>query len=162
MQSVSAGAILDRIIRQQKRMKTEVAAAAQLIPQRLNDLIMGNRRFTPQNSLVLEAALDIAVFFYLIQANHDIYLAKQEKAGQDTPTLSLLTKATFWDVDLQKIDWSKCRTWAIRRVLEYGNAEEIREMDRFYGHKAVMEVYQNPNGFRLYEQVKQKMKELTI
>lgn len=164
MQSVSAGAILDRIIRQQKRMKTEVAGAAQLIPQRLNDLIMGNRRFTPQNSMALEAALDIDIagFFYLIQANHDIYLAKQEKAGQYTPTLSLLTKATFWDVDLQKIDWSKCRTWAIRRVLEYGNATEIREIDRFYGHKAVMEVYQNPNGFRLYEQVKQKIKELAI
>lgn len=164
MQSVSAGAILDRIIRQQKRIKTEVAGAAQLIPQRLNDLIMGHRRFTPQNSLALEAALDIDIvgFFYLIQANHDIYLAKQEIAVHDTPALSLLTKTTFWDVDLQKIDWRKCRTWAIRRVLEYGNAEEIREMDRFYGHKAVEEVYQNPEGFRLYEQVKQKIKELTI
>ena len=164
MQSVPAGAILDRIIRQQKRMKTEVAAAAQLIPQRLNDLIMGNRRFTPQNSLALEAVLDIdlAGFFYLIQANHDIYLARQEKASHEIPALSLLTKTTFWDVDLKKVDWSKCRMWAIRRVLEYGNAAEIREIDRFYGHKTVMEVYQNSDGFRLYDQVKQKIKELAI
>ena len=59
MPSVPAGVILDRIVRQQGRTKTEVGSAAQLIPQRLNDLIMGHRRFTPQNSIALENALGI-------------------------------------------------------------------------------------------------------
>lgn len=164
MASVSAGAILDRLIRQQKRTKVEVAAAAQIIPQRLNDLIMGNRRFTPQTSLAMETALgiDITGFFYLLQANHDIYLAQKELASQPTPDLNVLTKTTFWDVDLKKIDWSRCKTWAISRVLEYGSAEEIREMDRFYGHEAVTAVLEQPNNFRLYDQVKKRISLISV
>ena len=156
MPMVPAGAILDRIIKQQNRVKAEVAASANLIPQRLNDLVMGNRRFTPHTSMALEASLHIEIpgFFYLIQANHDIYLAQKAIKDNDTPDLTVLTKTTFWDTDLSRIDWSRCKKWAIRRVLEYGNADEIREIDRFYGHEALMEVYSNPKEFRLYEQVK--------
>ena len=143
MPSVPAGAILDRIIHQQKRTKVEVASATHLIPQRLNDLIRGNRRFTPQNSLALERSLNIGIegFFYIIQAKHDIYI---------------LSKTTFWDVDLNNIDWSKCREWAIRRVLEYGTTDEIRELARFYGTDAVKKIYSEPKNFRLYNVVSQK------
>jgi len=156
MPMVPAGAILDRIIKQQKRVKAEVASASQLIPQRLNDLIMGNRRFTPQTSMALEATLgiDIYGFFYLIQANHDIYEAQKVQRKKNTPNLSVLTKTTFWDTDLTQVDWNRCRTWAIRRVLEYGNPEEIREINRYYGHEALLEVFNKPEVFRLYDQVK--------
>lgn len=164
MPMVPAGAILDRIIKQQKRVKSEVAAASQLIPQRLNDLIMGNRRFTPKSSMALEAALGIETpgFFYLIQANHDIYEAQRAAGHQQTPRLDILTKTTFWDTNLEKVDWARCKRWAIRRVLEYGTAEEIREIDRFYGHDALMEVFNHPEGFRLYDQVKSNLQEAGI
>ena len=106
--------------------------------------------------MALEATLgiDIHGFFYLIQANHDIYEAQKAQNQRKTPNLSVLTTTTFWDTDLSKVDWSKCRTWAIRRVLEYGNSEEIREIDRFYGHEALMEIFNKPEVFRLYDQVK--------
>lgn len=161
MPSVPAGAILDRIVRQQRRTKTEVGSAAQLIPQRLNDLIMGHRRFTPQNSIALENALGIefAGFFYLLQANHDIYMEKQMAAKKATPNLQILTKTTFWDVDLSKIDWIKNKKWAIIRALEYGSAEEIREIDRFYGHDAIVEVYNNSCNFRLPDIAKHNFEE---
>lgn len=161
MPMVPAGAILDRIIKQQKRVKAEVAASSRLIPQRLNDLIMGNRRFTPQNSMALETALGIEIqgFFYLIQANHDIYEAQKAARKQNSPNLELLTKTTFWDTNLEKVDWTQCREWAIRRVLEYGNSDEIREMDRFYGHEALMKVFNQSEFFRLYDQVKANLKE---
>lgn len=156
MEMVPAGAILDHIVMKQKKTKTEIAALSGLIPQRLNDLIKGNRRFTPEVSIAIEKVLGIdkAGFFYLLQANHDIFLAKKADEERKTPNLQVLTKTTFWDVDMSKIDWSRAQQWALRRVLEYGNAEEIRELDRFYGHDALMSVFNNPSGFRLYDQVK--------
>lgn len=158
MPSVPAGAILDRIIHQQKRTKVEVASATHLIPQRLNDLIRGNRRFTPQNSLALERSLNIGIegFFYIIQAKHDIYKKRKNSHKTETPNISILSKTTFWDVDLNNIDWSKCREWAIRRVLEYGTTAEIRELARFYGTDAVKKIYSEPKNFRLYNVVRQK------
>ncbi|MCF0180352.1 MAG: XRE family transcriptional regulator [Bacteroidales bacterium] len=164
MKMVPAGIILERIIREQHRAKNEVAASAQLVPQRVNDLIRGTRRFTPKTSMALENALsiDIPGLFYLIQANHDVHLGIQENKSFNRPNLKILTKTTFWDVDLNKVDWSQCRKWAIRRVLEYGTPDEIREIDRFYGHDALLEIFNNPQGFRLYEQVQQNYKKAAL
>ena len=157
MPMVPAGAILDRIVRQQGRTKVDVSNAAQLIPQRLNDLIMGNRRFTPQNSMALESALGIDYFgfFYILQANHDIYMEARKLQLQHRPNLEVLTKTTFWDVDIEKLDWAKCKKWAIQRVLEYGSSAEIQELERFYGYDSMLEVYSNTENFRLPDQVKQ-------
>ena len=164
MKMVPAGIVLERIIGEQHRAKNEVAASAQLVPQRINDLIRGTRRFTPKTSMALENALsiDIPGLFYLIQANHDVQLSLQEQQSANRPNLEVLTKTTFWDVDLSKVDWSRCRKWAIRRVLEYGTPEEIREIDRFYGHDALLEIFNNPQGFRLYEQVKQNYSKASL
>ena len=152
MSSVPAGAILYRIVQQKHIHQTTLAQKTGLIPQRINDLIMGRRRFTPQNSFMLEQALDISSqgFFYKIQANHDIYQA-QMTSGQPKPNLNKLTQTTFWDVDLSKLEWMKCRDWAIRRVLEYGTPEEIKELYRFYGHDAFVKIKENPKGFMLFD-----------
>lgn len=160
MPSVPAGAILDRIIHQQRRTKVDVASSAHLIPQRLNDLIRGNRRFTPKNSMDLEQTLNIGIdgFFYIIQAKHDIYNEQKNSRLSEKPNIGILSKTTFWDVDLDNVDWPKCADWAIRRALEYGTADEIREMARFYGADKVREVYSNPKNFRLYNVVQQNFK----
>ena len=159
--SVPAGVVLDRIIRQQKKKKVDVAMSARLIPQRLNDLIKGTRRFTPKISMNLEQSLniDIVGFFYIIQAKHDVYEEQRAKNLTLTPDMSKLTKTTFRDVDLNKIDWTKCAKWAICRVLEYGSADEISEMAKFYGIDKVNEVYSDPKNFRLYDKVQEKYRE---
>lgn len=152
MPSVPAGAILYRIVQQKHLHQNVLAQKTGLIPQRINDLIMGRRRFTPQKSFILEQALNISLqgFFYKIQANHDIYQA-QLTSGQPKPNLNKLTQTTFWDVDLKKLEWTKCQDWAIRRVLEYGTPEEIKELYRFYGHDAFVKIKENPKGFMLYD-----------
>ena len=159
MPSVPAGAILYRIVQQKHLHQTKLAQKTGLIPQRINDLILGRRRFTPQNSFMLEQALNISLqgFFYKIQANHDIYQA-QLAEYQPKPDLSILTPTTFWDVDLKKLEWTKCQDWAIRRVLEYGTEEEIKELHRFYGHTAFVRVKENPKEFMLYDVVLKNLK----
>ena len=163
MSSVPAGAILYRITQQKHMHQTTLAQKTGLIPQRINDLIMGRRRFTPQNSIILEQALDISLqgFFYKIQANHDIYQA-QLAGNQPKPNLSLLSQTTFWDVDLSKIEWMKSKDWVIRRVLEYGTKEEIEELHRFYGHDAFAKIKDNPKGFMLYDVVLKNLKNIGL
>lgn len=157
--SVPAGAILYRIVQQKHISQITLAQKAKMIPQRINDLIMGRRRFTPQISFMLEQALGITSqgFFYKIQANHDIYQA-QLADSQLKPDLNILTTTTFWDVDLSKLEWMKCQDWAIRRVLEYGSKEEIEELYRFYGHDAFVTVKENHKGFMLYEVALENLK----
>ena len=163
MSSVPAGAILYRITQQKHMHQTTLAQKTGLIPQRINDLIMGRRRFTPQNSIILEQALDhsLQCFFYKIQANHDIYQA-QLADNQPKPNLSLLSQTTFWDVDLSKIEWMKSKDWAIRRVLEYGTKDEIEELHRFYGHDAFAKIKDNPKGFMLYDVVLKNLKNIGL
>lgn len=163
MPSVPAGAILNRIARKQKLSQSMLAQKTGLIPQRINDLIMGRRRFTPHNSMVLEQALGIESdgFFYLIQAKHDVYQSYLTEK-QSKPNLMLLSKTTFWDVDLTKIEWGKSQDWAIRRVLEYGSETEIKELCRFYGKDAFAKTGANPHGFRLYDIVLQNLKLLGL
>lgn len=152
MSSVPAGAILYRIVQQKQIHQTVLAQKTGLIPQRINDLIMGRRRFTPQNSFVLEQALGISMqgFFYKVQANHDVYQAHLAE-NQLKPNLNLLSQTTFWDVDLAKLEWKKCQDWAIRRVLEYGTREEIEELYRFYGRDAFSKIKETPKGFLIYD-----------
>lgn len=156
MKSVPAGAILNSIITQQQQSKASVARLACILPQRMNDLITGTRRFTVETSLKLEKALNIpdAGFFYLHQAEHDIYLSEVEQQHLKHPDLSQLTKTTFWDVKLDEINWISGQKWAIRRVLEYGEPNELIELCRFYGKDAFAEQVQDLNPFRLPDKVK--------
>ena len=160
MKSVPAGAILNSIIAQKRQTKAAVARAACILPQRVNDLIMGTRRFTVDTSIKIEKALDIQEtgFFYLHQAEHDIYLSELEMQRQQHPDLSVLTKTTFWDVNLAEINWQSAKRWAIRRVLEYGNPEEIKALCDFYGRDAFDEEMQHPESFRLQDNVKKNWK----
>lgn len=164
MPSVPAGAILNNILRTKGLKKSEVARSATLLPQRINDLITGNRRFSLDVSAALEKALGIESpgFFYLLQTKHDIYQYSLEHKTTRTPDLSKLSTTTFWDTDLSKVDWEQCEKWVIRRVLEYGNEEELQEMQRFYGKDAVSSVAEDPTGFRLYNFVQDKIKTLQL
>jgi len=122
----------------------------------MNDLITGARRFTVETSFKIEKALNIsdAWFFYLHQAEHDIYLYELEQQHQHHPNLSIHTKTTFWDVNLEEVNWVSGQRWAIRRVLEYGEPSEVIELCRFYGKDAFEAETQNLASFRLPEKVK--------
>lgn len=164
MSSVPAGAILNSLIETEGYKKSEIARAASLLPQRINDLIMGNRRFTVEISAGLEKSLGINIpgFFYLIQAQNDVYKYIAENKAVRTPDLSKLTETTFWDTDLKKVDWDRCSKWAIRRVLEYGNDEELKEMQNFYGKDTVKDIALDPTGFRVYSYVQRKINTMAL
>jgi len=73
-----------------------------------------------------------------LQACYDVKQAL-EKQTKQTPNLSLLRKALFWDTTYDNIDWQKNKRAVIKRVLERGNDQEINEIISFYGKQVVMD-----------------------
>lgn len=59
---------------------------------------------------------------------------------QDKP---LLNKRIFWDVDVEKIDFSAKANFVIERVFERGDVEDIRQCRRFYGDEKITAVLLN-------------------
>lgn len=50
-----------------------------------------------------------------------------------SPIMGKLSRATFWDTDISKIDWSRHADFVIERVFGYGTAEEQDYVLSLYG-----------------------------
>ncbi|MDR2839778.1 MAG: helix-turn-helix domain-containing protein [Paludibacter sp.] len=139
LRSVPAGAILKKILQKENISQKEIAQKAAIYPQRINDLIAGKRKFTPEMSVNLAKALGITDigYFYKIQANHEVYNYEEEQERKITPDLTIFKKSLFWDTDIRKINWLKSPKWIIQRVYEYGNEMEIKAINNFYGYQKV-------------------------
>jgi hypothetical protein len=55
----------------------------------------------------------------------------------------LLNKRIFWDVDVEKLDFSAKANFVIERVFERGDVEDIRQCRRFYGDEKIATVLLN-------------------
>lgn len=141
MPAVPAGAILKRILQKKQLSQKEIAERSAIYPQRINDLISGKRKFTPELSARLERALGISTqgYFYRIQTNHDIYSYQDEQERKQTPDLSKINKVLFWDAKIEKINWVRSAYSIIKRAFEYGDKIEIKEIIKFYGRKKVID-----------------------
>ena len=139
---IPCGSILNRIMTKEGVSQSQLAERSGIVRQRICDYLANRRRITVEASLNLEKALqiDIAGFFYRIQANHDIYTCVKKQIEKNRPNLECYRKAVFWDTDMEKLDWDKNRQWIIRRIFEYGGEEEILETIRFYGKEHIQDV----------------------
>jgi plasmid maintenance system antidote protein VapI len=142
MPAVPAGAILKHILKKEQLSQKEIAFKSDIYPQRINDLIKGKRKFTPEISNRLEKSLGITFlgFFCKIQTNHDVFYFHDKEERKITPNLKQLNKSLFWETNSFDINWIKQANWVIQRAFEYGNHQEIGEIIRFYGCEKVSEI----------------------
>ena len=54
--------------------------------------------------------------------------------------ISKLSKGIFWDVDSEKLDMNEYPAYVIPRVMEYGNMDDWRLINQFYGLEKIVEV----------------------
>lgn len=79
-----------------------------------------------------------------MQAYYDIQKIK-ERESQTTPNLNILSKALFWDTNIQHIDWERQYRAVIQRVFERGNENDKSEIIRFYGTEKVKQALLESN-----------------
>jgi plasmid maintenance system antidote protein VapI len=133
IRGVHPGAVLEREIKLRQIKKSEFAAKLGEYPAMLTD-ITKQRRSMPVK-LAIRIAKELGAeedYFVILQAYYEI--EKVKKAEQkDAPKPIGLRRILFWDIDPEKIDYSKNRNFVIQRVFERGNETEIKEIIRFYG-----------------------------
>lgn len=140
LKGIHPGLVLERKLEEKKMKKGQLALLIREYPQTLTSITKGRRDMNTPLALKLEQALELEEgYFMILQVFYDI---KQEKAKKlrDTPDLTKIRAALFWDTNLRSIDWERQFRSVIRRILERGNQAEIDEITRFYGLKKVKAV----------------------
>ena len=140
VKGIHPGLYLERKIREQHLKKGQLALAINEYPQTLTTISKGKRDMNTALALKLEKALGLEEgTLMILQVYYDIAQVKR-KQQEGTPDLAKLRSVLFWDTDMRKIDWSRQYRAVIRRVFERGNAQEKREITKFYGEEKVKTV----------------------
>jgi antitoxin HigA-1 len=133
IKGVHPGVVLEREMKLRKIKKSDFATKLGEYPAMLTD-ITKQRRTMPVR-LAIRIAKELGAeedYFVILQAYYEIEKVKMSEQ-KDSPKPIGLRRILFWDIDPEKIDYSKNRNFVIQRVFERGNETEIKEIIRFYG-----------------------------
>ncbi len=105
--------------------------------QTISAILNKRRDINPKLSIKLSTQFDVQEdYFMMLQAAYDV---KNASETTHTPNLDNIRKVIFWNTTIDKIDWEKHKKAVIKRVLERGNATEIKEIISFYGKRSFID-----------------------
>lgn len=137
IKGIHPGIFLERELKKRKLAKSRFALSVNEYPQTLVSITKGKRSMNTPLALKIENALGLDEgYLMVLQVYYDIAQEKR-KQHTETPDLKKLRPVVFWDTDINKIDWEKQKAAVINRVFERGNADEKKEIIRFYGEETV-------------------------
>lgn len=133
VKGIHPGQLLKWELNNQRMKSADLAQRIGEHKQTISAIINQRRSINPNLSIKLAEVFKTEKdYFMLLQASFDVKSA-EEKYAKPTPNISIFRKVVFWDTDIQKLDWNTNKKAIIKRVLERGNATEIKEMLSFYG-----------------------------
>lgn len=137
---IHPGIILARELKKRGIAQRPFALSVGEHPQTINAITKAKRNLPTSIALKIEEKLGLEEgTLALLQTYFDIQVEKS-KIKPITPNLSLIRKSVFGDTDISQIDWDKQKYAVIRRIMERGNALEIKEIKQFYGAALITEV----------------------
>ncbi|GGF06510.1 Plasmid maintenance system antidote protein VapI, contains XRE-type HTH domain [Chishuiella changwenlii] len=134
---IHPGIVLDRELKKRSIKQRPFALSLNEHPQTFNAIIKAKRNLPTSLALKIEKQLNFEEGdLVLLQAFFDIKKEKEKLSSQqnDVPTVR---KILFWDINFDKIDWSKNYKMIIKRIFERGNEREKSEIINFYGHEKI-------------------------
>ena len=147
---IHPGIVLDRELKKRSIKQRPFALSLEEHPQTFNAITKGKRGISTALALKIERQLGLEEgTLVILQAYYDIQKIK-EKEIKKTPDLYILSKALFWDTDVQHIDWKRQYRAVIQRVFERGNENDKNEIIRFYGAEKVNQALQESNNRNPY------------
>ncbi len=134
---IHPGIVLERELKRRSLRQRPFALSVAEHPQTFNAITKGRRSMGTALALKIERVLGLEEgTLALLQTHYDILKEKEKQQGE-TPDLSILRQALFWDTDINRIDWHRQYNAVIQRVFERGNAQEKNEITCFYGSSKV-------------------------
>jgi addiction module HigA family antidote len=145
IKGVHPGAILKRELKILGFKSKELVDAVDEHKQTISAILNERRGITPALSIKLGRFFNTSEDYFLhLQASYDVQRElNQLTSEQNTPDLTKIRKALFWDTDFDKIDWQRNRSAIIKRVFERGSDKEIEEIIAFYGRPTVELIIEN-------------------
>lgn len=136
IKGIHPGLYLERELKKRGIAKGPFALSIGEYPQTLSAITHGKRGMNPSLAIRIEEALGMEEgTLMVLQALHDVKLEKAKMYSKQTPDLSKIRPALFWDTDITKIDWIKNQRFVIERIEERGNEIEKKEINRFYNQR---------------------------
>ena len=142
---IHPGIVLDRELKKRAIKQRPFALSLEEHPQTFNAITKGKRGISTALALKIERELGLKEgTLVILQAYYDIKKIK-EKETKKIPDLNILSKALFWDTDIQHIDWKRQYRAVIQRVFERGNENDKKEITHFYGTEKVKQALEESN-----------------
>jgi plasmid maintenance system antidote protein VapI len=149
LKGIHPGFILERELKNRNLSKRKFAISIEEHYQSIWLISKGQRNMNLPLSLKIERALNMPEGFLMtLQVFHSIKILKNTEQSFNSPDLSLIRKALFWDTDIQKINWEQQKRSVIKRVFERGNDQEKAEIERYYGNKLVSAILKSFDGVK--------------
>lgn len=149
VKGIHPGFILDRELKKRKLSIRKFALSIDEHYQTIWSITKGRRNMNLPLSLKIERALNMPEgYLMILQVFSSIKTYKNREHSLNSPNLSLIRKALFWDTDIQKIEWEQQKRSVIKRVFERGNDQEKAEIVRYYGKKSVSTILKSLNGVK--------------
>ena len=139
IKGIHPGKFVQRELKKHNFNQRQFALSINEYPQTLSAIINGKRRMNVELALKIEEKLNLEEGFLMtLQIHNDIKIAKFDENFK--PDLSKIRKGTFWDTDLNKIDWKQMKIGVVKRIFSRGDEDEKEEITRFYGKSTVEKI----------------------
>ena len=136
IKGIHPGKFVERELKKHNFNQRQFALSINEYPQTLGAIINGKRRMNVELSLKIEEKLNLEEGFLMtLQIHNDIKIAKFDPDYK--PDISKIRKGTFWDTNVDTIDWKQMKIGVVKRIFSRGNDEEKFEITRFYGKSTI-------------------------
>ena len=133
IKGIHPGKFIDRELKKKNLSQRTLAEQTGIPYQTINAIITGKRNLTTEQSLKIGQALGYEDdFLAILQTYYDIKMWKEKELANLYSGVPHIRKSIFWDTDFDQINWGRYKKTVIKRVLERGSEDEIKEIMRFY------------------------------
>jgi len=129
---IAPGKIISYFLKDRGLSQKELANRLHCYPQTISAVVCGSREIPEKLAYTLDKEFGFEEgFFFLIQAYYKIK-CHSEGAPEETKPVPKIRPAVFWDVDMNKLDWQKNKSFIISRVMERGSESEKDKVRDYY------------------------------
>lgn len=137
IKGIHPGKFIERELKKRNLTQRFLADATGIPYQTINAIIGGRRNLTTEQTIKIDAVLNLEEgFLAILQAYYDIKQYREKELANLYTGNPHVRRILFWDTDFDKINWGKYKEAVIKRVLERGSKEEINEIQKFYNLSA--------------------------
>lgn len=130
---IPIGTIIKRDLKKRGISQIELSRSIGISYKTLNRIINNHRAIETAYAIKIERILNYEPSFLINLQNYIIQRDKDQKSIILYGTAPAIRKCVFWDIDMNKLDWRKNKTFIINRVSQYGNPSEKSAINKFYG-----------------------------